>query len=154
MCNERKRIRRLRDLIKRGRFYMNVIARRIDRQTGIRKRISSVSKIRKAQVCKKWKTTLGTNISEIYIHTGIGMAKGRELGGGKEWERSESTAKWVSASGSSLLHFKPKRSHSSGFRRADVLYYCSVEIAILRLHSGPRACMHRTQASLFQYSRG
>lgn len=55
--------------------------------------------------------------------------------------------------GSSLLHFKPKRAHSSGFRRADVLYYCSVEIAILRLHSGPRACMHRTQASLFRHSQ-
>lgn len=55
--------------------------------------------------------------------------------------------------GSSLLHFKPKRGHSSGFRRADVLYYCSVEIAILRLHSGPRACIHRTQASLFRHSQ-
>ncbi|KYN32104.1 hypothetical protein ALC56_13482 [Trachymyrmex septentrionalis] len=55
--------------------------------------------------------------------------------------------------GSSLLHFKPKRAHSSGFRRADVLYYCSVEIAILRLHSGPRACMHRIQASLFRHSQ-
>ena len=49
----------------------------------------------------------------------------------------------VSVSGSSLLHFKPKRGYSSGFRRADVLYYCSVEIAILRLHSGLRACMRR-----------
>lgn len=55
--------------------------------------------------------------------------------------------------GSSLLHFKPKRAHSSGFRRADVLYYCSVEIAILRLHSGPRACMHRIPASLFRHSQ-
>lgn len=54
---------------------------------------------------------------------------------------------------SSLLHFKPKRGYSSGFRRADVLYYCSVEIAILRLHSGPRACIHRTQASLFRHSQ-
>lgn len=33
------------------------------------------------------------------------------------------------------LHFKPKRGHSSGFRRADVLYYSYLEIAILRLHS-------------------
>lgn len=58
-------------------------------------------------------------------------------------ERERESTGRVSVSGSSLLHFKPKRGHSSGFRRADVLYYCSVEIAILRLHSGLRACMRR-----------
>ena len=56
------------------------------------------------------------------------------------WERGLGAREWVSASGSSLLHFEPKRGHSSGFRRADVLYYCSLEIAILRLHSGLWAC--------------
>lgn len=75
---------------------------------------------------------------------------------GARWERRhkrEEYSRMSKCEGSSLLHFKPKRGHSSGFRRADVLYYCSVEIAILRLHSGPRACIHRTQASLFRRSQ-
>lgn len=40
-------------------------------------------------MCKKQKkTTLETNISGIYIHTGTGREKGRELGVGKS-ERGE-----------------------------------------------------------------
>lgn len=76
----------------------------------------------------------------------------RERVRGERYKRRE-YSRMSKCEGSSLLHFKPKRAHSSGFRRADVLYYCSVEIAILRLHSGPRACMHRTQASLFRHSQ-
>lgn len=76
----------------------------------------------------------------------------RDRGRSEGYKRGE-YSRMNKCEGSSLLHFKPKRAHSSGFRRADVLYYCSVEIAILRLHSGPRACMHRTQASLFRHSQ-
>lgn len=84
---------------------------------------------------------------------GGGNARTRDRGrkdhaGRNGEERRERARGGVSVSGSSLLHFKPKRGHSSGFRRADVLYYCSVEIAILRLHSGLRACMRRSPFNL------
>lgn len=87
----------------------------------------------------------------IYIYICKNSEKETKLKA-RGYERGE-YSRMSKCEGSSLLHFKPKRGHSSGFRRADVLYYCSVEIAILRLHSGPRACMHRTQASLFRHSQ-
>lgn len=100
-----------------------------------------------------WKVRKSNRIKyERHVYR-VGVGK-RDRGAG--WERSYKRAEYSRMSkceGSSLLHFKPKRGHSSGFRRADVLYYCSVEIAILRLHSGPRACIHRTQASLFRHSQ-
>lgn len=91
---------------------------------------------------------MGSNIGRIYIYVKRKRARVRSKG----CKRGE-YSRMSKCEGSSLLHFKPKRAHSSGFRRADVLYYCSVEIAILRLHSGPRACIHRTQASLFRHSQ-
>lgn len=94
---------------------------------------------------------MGSNISGIYIY--VSEQKRKRDGGRDERYKREEYSRMSKCEGSSLLHFKPKRAHSSGFRRADVLYYCSVEIAILRLHSGPRACMHRTRASLFRHSQ-
>lgn len=78
----------------------------------------------------------------MHAYTGVETSRREEPMRVRERERERAHGR-VSVSGSSLLHFKPKRGYSSGFRRADVLYYCSVEIAILRLHSGLRACMRR-----------
>lgn len=97
------------------------------------------------------KKRMGSNISGIYIY--VSEQKRKRDGSRDERYKREEYSRMSKCEGSSLLHFKPKRAHSSGFRRADVLYYCSVEIAILRLHSGPRACMHRTRASLFRHSQ-
>lgn len=61
-------------------------------------------------------------ILNIYIL----KAKEKEKERGKGIYKRAEYGRMSKCEGSSLLHFKPKRSHSSGFRRADVLYYCSV----------------------------